>query len=89
METKMIKRIPKNFYQEWNQVDHITKLAQRLDDDMTYLNTHDGINITEANKLQFYTEQMLGSNLLRQGHHHEVGKAFAHQENVDESEAIL
>ena len=28
---------------------------------MAYLNTHDGINITEVNKLQFYTEQMLDS----------------------------
>ena len=31
---------------------------------MTSLNSHDGINITEANKLQFYTEQMLDSNFF-------------------------
>ena len=37
------------------------KFAKRLDDEMTYLNTHDGMDITEANKLQFYTEQMLDS----------------------------
>ena len=61
MDTKTIKRMTKSFYQEWNQVDHITKFEKRLDDDMAYLNTHDGINITEANKLQFYTEQMLDS----------------------------
>ena len=51
----------KSFYQKWNQMEHITKFAKRLDDEMTYLNTHDGIEITEANKLQFYTEQMLDS----------------------------
>ena len=56
MDTKTIKRTTKSFYQPWNQVEHSTKFAQRLDDKMVYLNEHDGIDITEANKLQFYTE---------------------------------
>ena len=61
MDTKTIKKMTKGFYLAWNQVEHITKFAKRLDNEMTYLNTHDGIDITEANKLQFYTEQMLDS----------------------------
>ena len=61
MDTKTIKKMTKGFYLAWNQVEHITKFAKRLDDEMTYLNTHDGIDITEANKLQFYTEQVLDS----------------------------
>ena len=61
MDTKTIKRMTKSFYQEWDQVEHVTKFAKKLNDKMTYLNTPDGIEITEANKLQFYTEQMLDS----------------------------
>ena len=64
MDTKTIKRMSKGFYEAWNQVEHITKFAKRLDDEMIYLNSHDGIDITEANKLQFYTEQMLDSGFF-------------------------
>ena len=64
MDTKTIKRMTKGFYKAWNKVEHIIKFAKRLDDEMIYLNSHDGINITEANKLQFYTEQMLDSNFF-------------------------
>ena len=62
MDTKTIKKMTKSFYLEWDQVEHVTKFAKRLNDEMTYLNTHDGINITEANKLQFYAEQILDSS---------------------------
>ena len=61
MDIKTTKKMTKSFYQPWNQVEHVTKFAQRLDDEIIYLNTHNGIDITEANKLQFYTEQMLDS----------------------------
>ena len=64
MDTKTIKKMTKPFYQPWNQVEHITKFAQRLDNEMIYLNGHDGIDITKANKLQFYTEQMLDSGFF-------------------------
>ena len=42
----------------------MTKFSQRLDDQQVYLNGHDGIDITEANKLQFYIEQMLDSGFF-------------------------
>ena len=32
MDTKTIKMMTKSFYEPWNQVDHVTKFAQRLDD---------------------------------------------------------
>ena len=51
MDTKTIKMMTKSFYEPWNQVDHVTNFAQRLDDQQVYLNGHDGIDITEANKL--------------------------------------
>ena len=31
MDTKTIKSMTKFFYEPWNQVDHVTKFAQRLD----------------------------------------------------------
>ena len=65
MDTKTSKRMTESCYQPWNQVEHVTKFAQRLDDEMVYLNGHDGIDITEANKLQFYTEQMLDSGFFK------------------------
>ena len=51
MDTKTIKRMTKLFYEPWHQVEHVTKFVQRLDDEMVYLNGHDGINTTEANEL--------------------------------------
>ena len=51
MDTKTIKRMTKLFYEPWHQVEHVTKFARRLNDEMVYLNGHDGINITEANEL--------------------------------------
>ena len=51
MDTKTIKRMTTSFYEPWNQVEHVSKFAQRLDDKMVYLNGHDGIDITGANKL--------------------------------------
>ena len=64
MDTKTIKRMTKSFYEAWNQVEHVTKFVKRLDKEMIYLNGHDGIDITEANKLQFYTEQILDSGFF-------------------------
>ena len=64
MDTKTIKMTTKSFCEPWNQVDHVTKFAQRLDDQLVYLNGHDGIDITEANKLQFYIEQMHDSGFF-------------------------
>ena len=64
MDTKTIKMMTKSFNEPWNQVDQVTKFAQRLDDQQVYLNGHDGINITEANKLQFYIEHMLDSGFF-------------------------
>ena len=51
MDIKTIKRMTKPFYEPWHQVEHVTKFAQRLDDEMVYRNGHDGIDITEANEL--------------------------------------
>ena len=30
-DTKIIKMMTKSFYEPWNQIDHVTKFAQRLD----------------------------------------------------------
>ena len=51
MDRKTTKSMTKTFYEPWNQVEHITKFAQRLNDQQVYLNGHDGIEITYANKL--------------------------------------
>ena len=54
----------KSFYQPWHEVEYVTKFTQRLGEEMIYFNEHDTIGITEANKLQFYTEQMLDSGFF-------------------------
>ena len=74
MDTKTIKIMTKSFYEPWNQVDHVKNFAQRLDDQQVYLNGHDGIDITEANKLQFAWSKC-STAASRQAHPYEVGEA--------------
>ena len=40
------------------------KFARQLDEQQVYLNGHDGIDITDANKFQFYIEQMPDSGFF-------------------------
>ena len=60
----MIKIMTKLFYEPWNQVEHVTKFAQRLNKQQVYLNGHDGIDITDSNGLQFYIKKMLDSGFF-------------------------
>ena len=57
---KTIKRMTKSFYKPWNQIMHITKFGKQLDKEQEYLKFA-GIEISDASKLQFYSEQMIDS----------------------------
>ena len=63
MYTKTIKKMTKSFYKPWDQVMHITKFAKHLDEQQEYLNSA-GTEITDASKLQFYTEQIIDSQMF-------------------------
>ena len=60
MDTKTIKRTTKSFYKPWDQIMHITKFSKQLDEEQEYIQSA-GIKISNASKLQFYTEQMIDS----------------------------
>ena len=63
MDTKPTQKMTKSFYEPWDQVMHVTKFAKLLDEQQEYLKSA-GIEITDASKLQFYTEQIIDSQMF-------------------------
>ena len=63
MDTKIIKKMTESFYEPWDQVMHVTKFAKHLEEQQEYLKSA-GIKITDASKLQFYTEQIIDSQMF-------------------------
>ena len=63
IDTKKVKKMLTTFNESWDQCMHITKFAKNLEKDQTYLQTT-GIVISEASKLQFYTDQMIDSEMF-------------------------
>ena len=60
MDTKAVTKMTAAFYEPWDQVIHISKFAKQMTKKQAYLQTT-GFNISDKNKLQFYTEQMINS----------------------------
>ena len=63
MDTKEVKKITVAFYGPLDQCMHVTKFAKHVKEQQKYLNTT-GITISEGNKLQFYTKQMINSRMF-------------------------
>ena len=63
MDTKTTEKKTKSFYEPWDQVMHVTKFAKHLDEQPEYLKSA-GIEITNASKLQFYTKQIIDSQMF-------------------------
>ena len=60
LDTEAIKEMKANYYQKWTADIHITDFGKQLDDEQAQLATTN-ITIPEADKLQFYIEQMYAS----------------------------
>ena len=63
IDTKTIKSTTKLFYEPWNQLMHVMKFAKHLDQQQECLQSA-GIEITNASKLQFYTDQIIYSQMF-------------------------
>ena len=62
MDTKTMKTT-KPIYEPWYQVMHVTNFSKHLNEQQEYLKSA-GIEITNASKLQFYTEQIIDSQMF-------------------------
>ena len=63
MNTKEVKKTTTISYEPWNQCMHIAKFAENIEKQQKYLKTA-GITISEENKLQFYTEQLIDRRMF-------------------------
>ena len=74
MDTKMIKIMTKLFYEPWNQVEHVTKFAQRLNEQQVYLNGHDGHRHHQLERVAVLHREKARQRLLRQTRHYDVAE---------------
>ena len=63
MDTKAVTKMTAVFYEPWDQVMHVTNFTKQLTKQKIYLQIP-GINISDKSKLQYYTEQMIDSNMF-------------------------
>ena len=59
-----ITEMKASYYKKWNPTNHITDFGKRLDEDQAQL-AIGNIIISNADKLQFYIEQMYASQTFQ------------------------
>ena len=63
MDTATVKWTNEEYYEPWNQIDHITYFRIRLDKEQEH-HTNNKIAIFDKDKLQFYINQMYASRIF-------------------------